>query len=317
MIDEIDWGSLEHAYGRATDTAAHLKALASRRRAASVQAGLHLGAAVLHQGLPWTATAPAVRVVTRMLAEDMVLPDIRRGLVEFLGDVAEATEHLAQGSYFSHLRTPLLEAVQESYPVVMRFLDDPDIRMRVSAAQAAFWHVQISTLADLRAVLARRLLAWAEEPSEHRAFWIRLLGMLGHDTREFLKDPDLHIRTAAALSSSLADDDLATEVIIEALSRAALNGVVDESTYTLHLLVRTAIARVDDLQRIAVPALEIARRGGAIMGHRDCGTWGPLLHAIFHPPYTESAKLSPLQREFLVALVENSRVWNYWNGNLR
>jgi hypothetical protein len=298
MIEEIDWGSL-----RVADTAAHLKALALRKRWASRKAVRHLADALVWGGYPMPATAPAARVVARLLAEDMVVPDVRRDLVRFLWDVAEVTEEAEQGPVLADLRAPLHEAVQQSYQVVMRLLDDADADMRRTAARAAFAHVQLAVLADQRSVLARHLLAWASEPSKYRVCWVRLLGDLGDYTRDFLTDPQ--VRTRAALAPALAGSEIATEIIVAALSQTAEDGIFRRSRYNLHELVGAALARLDDLQRIAIPAIAIARRGCVSDGRANGGTWGPLLVAVFRPPYTEGAELTPFQREFLVALVEN------------
>ena len=72
MFDEVNWKSLRHAYGPATDTPAHLAALMSSDPESWDAAFDHLYSAVLHQGFPEAATAPAVGILTRMLAEDRV-----------------------------------------------------------------------------------------------------------------------------------------------------------------------------------------------------------------------------------------------------
>jgi len=63
----VDWWQLRHAYGRATDTPGHLQALEFGDVEAREAAVDHLYIAVLHQGFPYTATAPTVRAVTALL----------------------------------------------------------------------------------------------------------------------------------------------------------------------------------------------------------------------------------------------------------
>lgn len=90
----VDWWQLRHAYGRATDTPEHLRALGCGDAEAREAALGHLQVAVLHQGFPETATAPAVRAVTALLAEGRAHPDTVDSLVEFLGDAASSVTSL-------------------------------------------------------------------------------------------------------------------------------------------------------------------------------------------------------------------------------
>jgi hypothetical protein len=80
-----EFATLLHAYGRATDTPAHLAALA-----AGSPSGLdHLWSAIIHQGTPWTATAPAALAVAEMVG-GLASAELRAGLLSFLAAVAEA-----------------------------------------------------------------------------------------------------------------------------------------------------------------------------------------------------------------------------------
>ncbi|HEX5120758.1 MAG TPA: hypothetical protein VFW65_36715 [Pseudonocardiaceae bacterium] len=115
----------------------------------------------------------SARAATRQLAAGTVTPE----LIEFLGAVAEAA-----------LVDPALrQAVRESYPVVAGFLSHADRSVRKKAVDAAVSHVK--TLTDQRPALAARLHAWANDPSEERAFWVRQLSELDDDTERYLTDP--------------------------------------------------------------------------------------------------------------------------------
>jgi hypothetical protein len=103
--DTTDFSTLFHAYGRATDTPAHLTALADGDSTARTAAVQHLGSAVMHQGTPWTATGPTAVAVARLLddprlssAEDAPL---RGELLEFLADVAAAVNEYADDPAFA------------------------------------------------------------------------------------------------------------------------------------------------------------------------------------------------------------------------
>ena len=103
--DDVDWSRLSHAYGAATDTPAHLRALVSGDTTAQQAALDHLWAAVIHQGTPWTVTPIAALVVAGLLPDPALsqpvadsisaaagwppLP-LRAALVHFLAEVAEA-----------------------------------------------------------------------------------------------------------------------------------------------------------------------------------------------------------------------------------
>jgi hypothetical protein len=309
VFDEIDWASLDHAYGPATDTPMHLAALTSADPDARRAALDHLEVAVLHQGFPRAATAPAARVVAHLLARGAVIPDVRDELIEFLGGVAEGTALVEKAPYRSELLAPLHHAIHQSYPVVARFLDNADLSVRKTATEAAISHVKTQPLADQRPVLAARLRTWVSQPTGDRAYWVQRLGDLGDDTQPLLTDPDPHVRVCAALAPSLADNDMATDIIIAALSHAADHGIANPKLYGFRELITAAIARTDDFHRIATPAATIIR-------HEDwTATWGPLLLAAFRTPYSEQRTLSATQRDILTALVANRRIWNYSNGN--
>jgi len=72
--DGVDWSRLFHAYGAATDTPTHLRALAGDDLAGQLAALDHLDSAVLHQGTVYPVTPVAVRVVAGLLHE----PALRR-----------------------------------------------------------------------------------------------------------------------------------------------------------------------------------------------------------------------------------------------
>ncbi|BAL91080.1 hypothetical protein AMIS_58600 [Actinoplanes missouriensis 431] len=93
-IDAGRFAGLLHAYGQATDTPAHLDALAGGDPAALDAAVHHLWSAIIHQGTPWTATAPAALVVAALVGDSWMSGPARAGLradlLGFLAEVAEA-----------------------------------------------------------------------------------------------------------------------------------------------------------------------------------------------------------------------------------
>jgi hypothetical protein len=87
-IDEVEWSKLSHAYGRAHDTPAHLRALLDGDAAAKRGALDHLWSAVLHQGDAFPVTAVVAQVLVG-LAPDPRLDDVRTPMWDFLGRVVE------------------------------------------------------------------------------------------------------------------------------------------------------------------------------------------------------------------------------------
>lgn len=94
LLSEIDakpWHRMFHAYGVATNTPGHLKALAGSDADARSAAIEHLFSAEIHQGTPWPSTATTAVFVGRLLAEGLVAdPTAQANLLNFLRVVAEA-----------------------------------------------------------------------------------------------------------------------------------------------------------------------------------------------------------------------------------
>src|SRR5688572_2668935 len=91
-LENTDWSRLHHAYGRATDTPGHLRALLREDPESRKGALAHLWSAIIHQGTPWTATGPAALVVAGLLSDERLDrgEPIRAHLLSFLASVAEA-----------------------------------------------------------------------------------------------------------------------------------------------------------------------------------------------------------------------------------
>lgn len=194
MIDGFDWARLAHAYGRATDTPGHLAALTSRDERERMDAVAHLDSAILHQGFPGTATAPAARVVSLLIVTDAVDADVRDELVDFLGAVAYATSQFSGDPDFAVLIPELEASIVEGYRAVAGVLDRGAPVPRVRAAEAAVEQLRLPRLASERAPMAARLREWIMQSDENRQVWVRLLGDLGEDVGGFLDGPDRAVR---------------------------------------------------------------------------------------------------------------------------
>jgi hypothetical protein len=375
--EDIDWSRLSHAYGAATDTPAHLRALVSGDTVAQQAALDHLWAAVIHQGTPWTVTPVAALVVAGLLPDPALsrpvadsisaatgwppLP-LRAALLSFLAAVAEAmrpdlaedelaatacppgrtaaTQAALDGLYADTQKTEqqineLIEGLQNRVILDLRAaasallnavtscLTDGDPRVRVRAAHAASLLATLPQLADRRAPLAVQLEAAAHLASQRdeKAALVLALGALGAAPRQFLADPDVAVRTCAALAPALAQDTAATAQLLAALSDpAALDTwFVDRPPQfwgrVRFTLLEAALKRVDGFEPLLPAAVAIAALASPYTADAD---WGPLLQAAFpdpgNPPRPPDV-LTLAQRTYLQALVDNADLWETRIGN--
>lgn len=109
-----DWTKLSHAYGPATDTPEHLRALLDGEIKERGEAEAHLVSAIIHQGTPWSATFPVALIVTGWLNDDAItqsIRPIREGLFAFLKELAYFFEQFADDDWKK------LEAMVSQAPV--------------------------------------------------------------------------------------------------------------------------------------------------------------------------------------------------------
>jgi len=85
-LDDVDWGSLEHAYGTAEDVPGRIRALATGDDEARAQARYWLSASIHHQGSIYSATGPAVPFLVRLACDPRTRE--RAWIVRFLADLA-------------------------------------------------------------------------------------------------------------------------------------------------------------------------------------------------------------------------------------
>jgi hypothetical protein len=116
---QVDWGSLDHAYGPAADAPGQLLALAGDDPEGRSGAVGYLDAAMLHQGSVFSATAPFMKIVAMLLADpgtavpvaDILPGDpeprpLRVALLDYLAVFAEACQ----------LKTPGEDLIRDAYP---------------------------------------------------------------------------------------------------------------------------------------------------------------------------------------------------------
>jgi len=253
----VDWSRLFHAYGAATDTPAHLRALVGGDLAGQLAALDHLDSAVLHQGTVYSVTPAAVRVVAGLLHEsalrraghqgNLLLPAVlaflgwaaesaaaaRAGSVEppldaaemdsfyrrLIGGDGEAWKSPLVGALMHRAVIDLRQSAPELIEAVVEFVDDQELAVRIDAAGALARVGVLSSAAPLAAGLVRRLHARldAVEGREEKANLVLAMGRLGADTSSWLNDSDPAVRAMAALSAR--NGPRSTAILIEALSR--------------------------------------------------------------------------------------------------
>lgn len=121
-IDDIDWASLEHAYGSARDVPRTLREAVGADEEAAGEAIEHLFGSIYHQGTLYAATPWAVPFVAR-LAADPGTPR-RAHLVNLLGAIADSDD--AEPDVLADVRTALAREAARLLPL----LDAPDADVR-------------------------------------------------------------------------------------------------------------------------------------------------------------------------------------------
>ncbi|MEJ3749998.1 hypothetical protein WEI85_42890 [Actinomycetes bacterium KLBMP 9797] len=376
-VDAGQFATLLHAYGRATDTPAHVAALAGGDAAARSAALEHLWSAVIHQGTPWTATPPVAVAVAALIGDPRLSgaanADLRANLLDFLAAVAEAgqayrdLDHLAApadvdvdaalsallaagdedevwadealaNALYARAILGCRDVVPAMLAVATSSLSDPESTVRSAAAhavsaccavlaspsEAETLGQRLDTLGQRRDALGQRLdtfgqrldaLAAGAGPDERAALALAI-GELGLEPRAYLDDPHPGVRACAALAPALADDPTATDEILAALADPAATDnwfthrPPQLRTRIRFALVAAAVARVDDPDRLLPAGLAIAPIASRYSVSDD---WGPLLLALFAG--RASGPLSPAQRRYLGALVDNVDLWDPSHGN--
>lgn len=229
--EPIDWSTLEHNYGPATDIPDLLERCASPVAAVAEEACADLDNALFHQG-GWVCSAAAVAVPAIV---DLALREsnhVRADLVFLVGELA-STAISVDATYVDD-RWPAAAASTETG--IRQLLDDPDDRLRHEAINLAACMLPLeraerlltamlesgpdsATLIDIGAALAtlsRRDTAWSRPKV--------LLASLA-------ESDDPQVRLAALL-----DIDITTDSDAERLVNATLAALGDDS---LHVWGRT------------------------------------------------------------------------------
>jgi len=255
-LEQTDWAKLYHAYGSAADTPKHLRALLDEDAGGREAALDHLWSAVIHQGTPWTVTGPAACVIVGLLADERIdrgeMP-LRAPLLQFLVSVAEAGEQTGRSidelermavynsdpvktwdeafendddaacnAFYARSILGCMEVAPLLLETMERDLRSPDPRVRSYAAMGASTLAKASSLSNRAKDIEERLrnMAQTAEDTDERSALVLALGELDASPSAFLRDPSPAVRMCAALAPKLAEDAVATEVLIKSLEKA-------------------------------------------------------------------------------------------------
>jgi hypothetical protein len=347
-LEQTDWSRLHHAYGRATDTPRHLRALLEADPSGREEAMGHLWSAIIHQGTPWTATGPVALVVAGLLLDgrlDRGPTPPRANLVRFLAAVAEVFEQSGttvealEASEKSVDLEPLIDAGDDealyggeageaffarallgcvrASPAILDAmragLDHPDAAVRARAAMGAAALAK-RAMRDRAPQLVSRLIemARAEPEPDHQAALVLTLGELEAPPAALLKAPAPGVRVCAALSPMMVGNEAATGVLLDAFNHHAkeIDGYFRDRPPQFDMHPRFyVIARLVEVVR------DFDRLLPGAVAVLDVATkhtvdrdWGPLLAAAF--PAGDGVVRTDAQRRFLRAIVEHDPLWD-------
>ncbi|MFF3598129.1 HEAT repeat domain-containing protein [Kitasatospora indigofera] len=343
LIEDTDWGALEHAYGPAQDTPLRLLQLLAEEPEVQAEAMGLLDMSVLHQESLYSATAPAALFIAAILDDPRTLArhescfpwddrsrPLRATLLEWLGQVADSAVH-GERTGADDGNDPAATAAVRAVlgPVcdaVTAHLLAPDPAVREAALGAVTMLLEAPDLAG-RTVSAtrilRNLLAESTDRRE-RAATVLTIGAWGADTTELLTDPDPAVRACAALAPGCIGNPQATQVILHALLEpATVESWLPEPTAAdpwaadplpqiegrlRHALLAAAIERTDDFEELLAVAVACVPLCSNLTVGDD---WGPLLAAAFPSGYRPEVELTAAQHRFLSALVDRDVCWRY------
>jgi hypothetical protein len=335
------WDRLLHAYGPASGTPAHLRALEGSDDAAVDRALDHLWSAVLHQGSIYPATAPVVAWLCAALRDGRLHERASAAAVEFVaeafrsanaaGDVAEPPpERLARldraiAAYDEDelwgddelVNDLMVRAVLELRAVAPLAVEVAE-RAGPALAPALDLLVQATRSvpgADLASAIDALSRAADGGTESVKVTAVLGLGELGVDTAPYLSDEALAVRVAAALAPAVVSRRSAQDVLRDAAMRPEeLDAAFDPRPPQLDMHARFYV--IDALCRHATDFGALLPAALACLPQASEHTveydWGRFLVTAqhLHPDEMTDAK-----RTYLKALVRRRDLWNPRNGN--
>ncbi|MEU5789494.1 hypothetical protein ABZ754_17400 [Micromonospora purpureochromogenes] len=345
LSGKVPWSQLQHAGGPAADTQEHLRAVWAGGRTSPelVTAGYgHLWSDLLGNDRVWSATAPAAYLLSILIQDESFGdpdPTLRQGILVFFRELAIKVD-VGDGrigtfsSILDLVAPPPVQACRlllpDLFQVELSMLHARDVRTASCAATAA---VAIAARGSVPASDRAKIVQWLSArarsalPVADRASALIDLGELGHLRPEFLRHQHPAVRLAAALAPAMAEDDDATDVLLDlAESPARLDSVLspanDPSWHTLPqfggrripAVVAEVVSRrvrdIDRLARSASASLSVAPSPGGQAIVR------PYLSTIFPDGLPIPGAATTTQKLIARAMVGNRQFWD-WRGRAR
>ncbi|MDC0674178.1 HEAT repeat domain-containing protein [Nannocystis radixulma] len=320
-LDAIDWKSLRHAYGEASDVPKLIRALVSDHPGKREGALDALFSTIWHQGTVYSASPAAVPFLVELLDADAQ---------EDLPAILELLAHLATGTPDededapSNAATAAREAVARGLPIYVRRLGHPEPAVRVAAAYLLGLFAVDEARAPLRAVV--------EDDSEPAVRAVAAFALAcvadparADELRELLADRSEHpaVRLYAGLGLARGGAPLTgshLDALADLVEDVDLFGQLDELHDNAARMSYGPLA--DGLLRLPADArLRLAPALGraleAVRGRDALGLATALLGLVFAdgalPADATAAGLSDVQRAALASLVRAPAAWRYAN----
>lgn len=282
-LEQVDWRSLEHAYGEASDIPAHLRALQSPSEEEREDALEQLFCSIWHQGTVYSASAPAATFLVVLVA-DPATPD-RVGILSLL-------QALATGSGYIEAHEPIMEADElaalcEGQNTTIELLRARE-RSAVESAHAA--------VSAGRAVYDELLL---DPDPEVRSHALHLLASLPEHAqvtvprlRSLLpEEPDPAVRLGLVMALHLLADE-------SPQSCAVFNAVLTESPDPVTRVIAAVALVTRERERAAAQLLDLlvetahqAQTDRSWLGQPDERTWSVTRGHLPSPWYGSLADL--------------------------
>jgi len=320
-LDVIDWKSLRHAYGEASDVPKLIRALVSDHPGKREGALDALFSTIWHQGTVYSASPAAVPFLVELLNTDAQ---------EDLPAILELLAHLATGTpdedeqAASNVATAAREAVSRGLAVYVRRLGHREPAVRVAAA----YLLGLFAVDDVRAALAE-LVEDDNEPAVRAVAGFALACVAdparADELRERLVDRSEHpaVRLYVGLGLARGGAPLVgphLDALAELIEDVDLFGQLDELHDNAARMSYGPLA--DGLVRLPAEArLRLAPALGraleAVRGRDALGLATALLGLVFAdaslPAGATAAVLGDVQRAVLTSLVRAPAAWRYAN----
>ncbi len=314
LCARTDWGSLQHAYGFATDIPWLLEELAMGGPATRKRVFWELWGNVFHQGTRYSASPAALSVIVEMATDPSCpvsseLLNLSVGLLlgfeeQFIVDGYAPPADAAGGLY-----AQLQSAFDAKCPAFVHLLDAPDAPTRAAAARCLGW--VRAPAADATSALRRHIAV--ETSPEVRATLLFALSLLGsdEDAMTTLSDESPLVRAFAGLAIvRLRRNEASAEAKAAALTATTLdlgNAVpfmAGEATELASAVVRC----LDDEEMFPIVVQALSKALRAATPSQGLALAERLIEAAF-PDGLEGEVPSDLQVEALRALAETDVAW--------